>query len=96
MGNPLVIVVRFALYADLMVLAGTVAFSLYALTSAERTADILSLRRLAVGLSLTGLGLSGFGMAALVAAMTGSSVWELDGEVLRETGLRHSTITRSI
>lgn len=84
MDNLPVIVVRFALYADLMVLAGMVAFSLYALTSAERSLGVLSLRKPAIGLSLTGLGLSGFGMAALVAAMTGSSVWDLDGEVLRE------------
>lgn len=84
MDNLPVIVIRFALYADLMVLAGMVAFSLYALTSTERTSDILSLRKSAIGLSLTGLGLSGFGMAALAAAMTGSSVWAVDGEVLRE------------
>lgn len=84
MDNLPVIVIRFALYADLMVLAGMVAFSLYALSSKERTSDLLVLIRPAIGLSLTGLGLSGFGMAALVAAMTGSSVWGLDGEVLRE------------
>lgn len=84
MDNLPVIVIRFALYADLMVLAGMVAFSLYALSSKERTSYLLVLIRPAIGLSLTGLGLSGFGMAALVAAMTGSSVWDLDGEVLRE------------
>lgn len=84
MDNLPVIVIRFALYADLMVLAGMVAFSLYALSSKERTSDLLVLTRPAIGLSLTGLGLSGFGMAALVAAMAGSSVWELDDEVLRE------------
>lgn len=84
MDNLPVIIIRFALYADLMVMAGMVAFSLYALTSTERSLGILSLRKPAIGLSLTGLGLSGFGMAALVAAMTGSSVWDLDGEVLRE------------
>lgn len=79
-----VIVVRFALYADLMMLAGMAAFSLYALAAAERTSGILPLKRPAVVLALTGLVLSGFGMLALAAAMTGSGVWELDGEVLRE------------
>ena len=52
MENLPVIVIRFALYADLMVLAGMVAFSLYALTREERTSDILNLRKTAVGLSL--------------------------------------------
>jgi putative copper resistance protein D len=79
-----VIAVRFALYADLMVLAGMTAFSLYALSAAERTSGILPLMRPAVVLALIGLVLSGFGMLALAAAMTGSSVWGLDGEVLRE------------
>ena len=40
MENLPVIVSRFALYADLMVLAGMVAFSLYALSSEERTSVI--------------------------------------------------------
>lgn len=79
-----VIVIRFALYADLMVLAGMAAFSLYALSATERTSGILPLIRPAVVLALIGLVISGFGMLALAAAMTGSSVWTLDGEVLRE------------
>jgi putative copper resistance protein D len=40
MDNLPVIVIRFALYADLMVLAGLVAFSLYALAHEERTSGI--------------------------------------------------------
>ena len=84
MDNLPVIVIRFALYADLMVLAGLVAFSLYALAGEERTSGILPLNRSAIVLSLAGLMLSGFGMVALVAAMAGSSLWALDGEVLRE------------
>lgn len=79
-----VIVIRFALYADLMVLAGMAAFSLYALSATERTSGILPLIRPSVVLALIGLVISGFGMLALAAAMTGSSVWTLDGEVLRE------------
>ena len=84
MDNLPVIVIRLALYADLMVLAGLVAFSLYALAEEERTSGILPLNGSAIVLSLVGLLLSGFGMLALGAAMTGSSVWAPDGEVLRE------------
>ena len=84
MDNLPVIVIRFVLYADLMVLAGMVAFSLYALGVEERTSGILPLIRPAVGLSLVGLMLSGLGMLALAASMTGSSLWVLDAEVLRE------------
>jgi putative copper resistance protein D len=84
MDNLPVIVVRFALYADLMVLAGMAAFSFYALSPEERTSGILPLIRPAVVLALIGLALSGFGMIALVASMTGSSVWAADSEVLRE------------
>lgn len=84
MDNLPVIVIRFALYADPMVLAGMVAFSLYALGAEERTSGILPLIRPAVVLSFVGLMLSGLGMLALAASMTGSSLWALDGEVLRE------------
>ena len=84
MDNLTVMVIRFVLYADLMVLAGMVAFSLYALGAEERPSGILPLIRPAVVLSLVGLMLSGLGMLALAASMTGSSLWALDGEVLRE------------
>jgi len=84
MDNLPVIVVRFALYADLMVLAGMVAFSLYAISPTERTSGILPLTKPAIVLAAVGLLLSGVGMLLLAAAMTGSSVLALDGEVLRE------------
>lgn len=84
MDNLPVIIIRFALYADLMVLAGMVAFSLYALVAEEQTSGILPLIRPAVVLTLVGLMLSGLGMLALTASMTGSSLWALDGQVLRE------------
>jgi putative copper resistance protein D len=84
MDNLPLIVIRFALYADLMVLAGMAAFSLYAFSKAERTSGIFPLIWPTVVLALIGLVLSGFGMLALAASMTGSSVWALDGEVLRE------------
>lgn len=84
MDNLPIIVIRFALYADLMVLAGMVAFSLYALTAKERNSGILPLATPCLILALAGFALSGLGMLALTAAMTGSSIWSLDSEVLRE------------
>lgn len=84
MDNLPVIVIRFALYADLMVLAGTVAFSLYALNAKERVSDILPLATPCLILALAGFTLSGLGMFALTASMTGSSIWSVDGDVLRE------------
>jgi putative copper resistance protein D len=82
--NLPVIVVRFALYADLMALAGMVAFSFYALSANEQASDILPLRRSSIVLAAVGLTLSGVGMLALVAAMTGSSVWAVDPQVMRD------------
>lgn len=84
MDNLPVIVVRFALYADLMVLAGMSAFSFYALSPTERRSGIFPLIRPAVILAMIGFLLSGLGMLTLAASMTGSSVWALDGKVLRE------------
>lgn len=84
MDNLPVIAIRFALYADLMVLAGVTAFSLYALKPEERGTVLLPLAKPALLLSLLGLLLSGSGMIALVAAMTGTSLWEVDGSAFRE------------
>lgn len=84
MDNLPVIAIRFALYADLMVLAGVTAFSLYALKPEERGTALLPLAKPALLLSLLGLLLSGSGMIALVAAMTGTSLWEVDGSAFRE------------
>jgi len=83
MDNLPVIVIRFVLYADLMVLAGMVAFSLYAQSAEERNAGMLPLTRLGVVLASFGFASSGLGMLALVASMTGSSIWAIDGEALR-------------
>lgn len=79
-----VIVIRFALYADLMVLAGMTAFSFYALTAKERVSSILPLKWPAFVLAALGFVLSGFGLLVLVAEMTGSSIRTVDLEVLRE------------
>lgn len=79
-----VILIRFALYADLMVLAGMTAFSFHALSAKERISDILPLKWPAFVLAALGFVLSGFGMLVLVAEMTGSSIRTVDLEVLRE------------
>ncbi|MCC6480453.1 MAG: copper homeostasis membrane protein CopD [Sphingomonadaceae bacterium] len=79
-----VILIRFALYADLMVLAGMTAFSFHALTAKERVSSILPLKWPAFVLAALGFVLSGFGMLVLVAEMTGSSIRTVDLEVLRE------------
>ena len=84
MDNLPVIAIRFALYVDLMVLAGVTAFSLYALKPEERGTALLPLAKPALLLSLLGLLLSGGGMIALVAAMTGTSLWAVDGSAFRE------------
>lgn len=84
MDNLPVIVIRFALYADLMVLAGITAFPLYALSRSERASGILPLKGTSISLAAVGLALSGLGLLALVAAMAGSSVWDVDPQVLRE------------
>jgi len=84
MDNLPVIAIRFALYVDLMVLAGVTTFSLYALKPEERGTALLPLAKPALLLSLLGLLLSGSGMIALVAAMTGTSLWEVDGSAFRE------------
>ena len=79
-----VILIRFALYADLMVLAGMTAFSFHALTAKERASSIFPLKWPAFALAALGFVLSGFGMLVLVAEMTGSSIRTVDVEVLRD------------
>lgn len=83
MDNLPVIAIKFALYADLLVLAGMTAFSLYALRHGERRSGILPLKRLAVILSSLALLLSGLGILALAGSMLGSSMWTIDGVLLR-------------
>ena len=93
-----VIIIRFALYADLMVLAGLVAFSLYAMNAEERASGVLSLARPAIALSFLGLVLSAFGMAALIGSMTGTSLLAIDGEaacsIIGETAIGTAWIVR--
>ena len=79
MDNLPVIAIRFALYADLMVLTGMAAFTLYALTATERTSpSLIPLRPIALVLALLGLILSGLGLLVLAAAMMGASLFPVD------------------
>jgi putative copper resistance protein D len=93
-----VIAIRFALYADLMVLAGLVAFTFYGLTPDERASDVLPLRKPACALALISLVLSGIGMMALIAAMTGTGITAIDKEtaqsIIGETAIGTAWIVR--
>ena len=101
MDNLPVIAIRFALYADLMVLAGMTAFTLYALTAAERTsASLIPLRPIVLGLALLGLILSGLGLLALAAAMMGADLFPVDPThvrmILVETAIGTAWIVRML
>lgn len=100
MDNLPVIVIRFALYADLMVLAGVTAFTLYALKPEERGTALLPLAKPALILSLLGLLLSGAGMIALVAAMMGTSLWAADasviGEIVTQSAIGSAWVVRMV
>ena len=101
MDNLPVIAIRFALYADLMVLAGMVAFNLYALTATERTnTSFISLRPIVLVLALLGFILSGLGLLVLAAAMMGASLFPVDpthvGMILFETATGPAWIVRML
>ncbi|MEP7350201.1 MAG: copper homeostasis membrane protein CopD [Sphingorhabdus sp.] len=77
------IVIRFALYADLMLLVGLSAFPLYSFTQVEREARaILPLGALLACLALGGLVFSVAGFAISTAAMIGVPLTALDGSML--------------
>jgi copper resistance protein D len=71
--------IRFALYADLMLLFGLPLFGLYALKGAERLHDaVLPFRYITVWLSLAGIALSLLGIIAMTASMAGVQLLEVD------------------
>lgn len=77
------IAIRFALYADLMLLVGLAAFPLYSLTRAERgEGAILPLAALLTWLSFVGIIISAFGFALSSAAMMGVPLAEIDVPML--------------
>ena len=77
------IAIRFALYADLMLLVGLAAFPLYSLTRSEREdGTILPLGGKLVWLAVAALPLSAAGFAISSAAMMGVPVTALDFPML--------------
>lgn len=102
MGDPLLIAIRFALYADLMLVAGLAAFPLYALTRAERATPALtgSIWRAQKWLYALGLLVSTLGMAALAASMQGIGLFELDlqgiADIVGQTDAGTAWIYRSL
>ena len=75
MDDPLYIGIRFALYADLMLLFGLPLFGLY--TPGAR--DSFTLRRpVMVGFTLLGLVLSALALAAMTASMAGVAILDVD------------------
>ncbi len=71
--------IRFALYANLMLLFGLSLFALYALRGAERfQANILPLRALLGWLSASGIALSLLSITAMTASMAGVQLLEVD------------------
>lgn len=80
MGDPVLISIRFALYADLMLVAGLAAFPLYALTRTERLRPepMATIWRIERWLCAAGLFLSALGMGVLAASMQGVSILSLE------------------
>lgn len=79
MIDGLTIGIRFALYADLMLLFGLPMFGLHALRGAERLqSNVLPLRALTIWLALLAIGLSVLSIIAMTASMAGVSLFEID------------------
>ncbi len=101
MSDPVLIGIRFALYADLMLIAGLAAFPLYALTRRERRErqPLETLWRAQRWLCAAGLLLSALGMAVLAASMQGVALLSLEyqpfRELVRETEVGTAWIYRS-
>ena len=72
-----IVAVRFALYLSLGGLFGLSAFGLYGLRAGERD-TALALRPWLVAGAASGLLLSAFSLALLVASMAGTPVWPVD------------------
>lgn len=86
MGDPILIGIRFALYADLMLLAGLAAFPLYALTRQDRARPEQTDRvwRTARWLCAAGLLLSALGMGVLATSMQGVGLLALDAQSFQD------------
>ncbi|RIV81708.1 copper homeostasis membrane protein CopD [Pelagerythrobacter aerophilus] len=101
MGDPVLIGIRFALYADLMLIAGLAAFPLYALTQSERLGPhpMAAIWRAERWLCVAGLLFSTLGMAVLAASMQGVGLLSLEFrpflDLVRETDVGMAWIYRS-
>lgn len=82
MDDPLGIVVRFALYIDLMLLFGVPAFTLYCMPGGR---DRVRLSTLVPGAATIGLVLSMLSLAVLAAAMSGVTLGQVDRVALTMT-----------
>src|SRR3546814_13716179 len=91
-GDPVLIGIRFALYADLMLVAGLAAFPLYALTRGERLErqPLAAIWRAERCLCAAGLLLSALGMAVLAASIQGVGVLSLELQPFLDLGLREA------
>lgn len=102
MSDPILIGIRFALYADLMLIAGLAAFPLYALTRSERLGPqpmMAAIWRAERWLCVAGLLLSTLGMGVLAASMQGVGLLSLEfqpfRDLVRETNVGMAWIYRS-
>ncbi len=86
MSDPVLIGIRFALYADLMLIAGLAAFPLHALTRQDRARPELTdgIWRAERWLCAAGLLLSALGMGVLAASMQGVGLLALDAQSFRD------------
>ena len=79
MIDTLTIGIRFALYANLVILFGLPLFGLYALKGAERLhSNVLPLRALIIWLALLAMALSVLSIIVMTASMAGVSPFEID------------------
>ena len=101
MTDQLNIGIRFALYANLMLLFGLPLFAIYALKGVERLQrNILPLRPLTCWLSISGFALSMLSIAAMTASMMGVPLFEVDfasiGIMIFETPMGNAWLVRVI
>ena len=101
MADWLVIGIRFALYADLMLMVGLPAFALYALSPDERLDySFPPLQQPLVGMVSAGLLLTLLGFLIICVAMMGVAPSEIDRDaltsILLETSMGWAAIVRTI
>lgn len=99
MADPLLVTIRFALFAILMVTVGLAAFNIYALERSERNESALFYARITFRvLTLLGVVASVIGMLMVAAAMDGVGILSVRGEMiwmlLSETDIGTAGIVR--